>query len=67
MLVVTMDANFGLKNRLWNTLNKEPSLGLGWAYFINNGPYSEFIKDYVDQEEVGLMFGRDSIKLTHFQ
>ena len=67
MLVVTMDANFGLKNRLWNTLNKELSLGLGWAYFINNGPYSEFIKDYVDQEEVGLMFGRDSIELTHFQ
>jgi hypothetical protein len=24
----------------------------GWAYFVNNGPYSDFIKGYVDQDEV---------------
>jgi hypothetical protein len=66
MLVVAMDANFRLKSRLRGTINKEPTLGLGWSYFVNNGPYSDFIKDYVDQEEVGLMFGRDSIELTHF-
>ena len=52
MLIVAMDANFRLKSRLQSTINKEPELGLGWAYFVNNGPYSEFIKDYVDQEEV---------------
>jgi hypothetical protein len=66
MLVVAMDANYRLKSRLRGTINKEPTLGLGWAYFVNNGPYSDFIKDYVDQEEVGLMFSRDSIELTHF-
>jgi hypothetical protein len=25
---------------------------MGWAYFVDNGPYSEFIKGYVDQDEV---------------
>ena len=63
-LIVAMDANFRLRSRLRGTINKEPTLGLGWAYFVDNKPYSDFIKDYVDQEEVGLMFGRHSIKLT---
>jgi hypothetical protein len=54
MLVVAMDANFRLKSRLRGTVNKEPALGLGLAYFVNNGPYSEFLKDYVDQDEVWL-------------
>ena len=52
MLIVAMDANFRLRNRLRNATNREPSLGLGWAYFVNNGPYSDFIKDYVDEKEV---------------
>jgi hypothetical protein len=51
MLILAMDANFRLRSRL-RGINKEPALGLGWAYFVNNGPYSDFIKDYVDEEEV---------------
>jgi hypothetical protein len=51
MLIVAMDANFRLKSRL-RGINKEPALGLGWAYFVDNGPYSDFIKEYVDEEEV---------------
>jgi hypothetical protein len=49
--MVAMDANFRLRSRL-RGINKDPEMGLGWAYFMNNGPYSEFIKDYVDLEEV---------------
>jgi hypothetical protein len=51
MLIVAMDTNFRLRSRL-RGINKDPEMGLGWAYFVNNAPYSEFIKDYVDLEEV---------------
>jgi hypothetical protein len=50
--MVAMDANFRLKSRLRGAINREPTLGLGWSYFVNNGPYADFIKDYVDQDEV---------------
>ena len=53
MLTVAMDANFRLKSRLRNTTNTELTLGMGWSYFVDNGPYSEFIKNYIDEEEVG--------------
>jgi hypothetical protein len=52
MLIVAMDANFRLKSRLWGAINKEPTLGLGWSYFVDNAPYSDFIKGYIDQNEV---------------
>jgi hypothetical protein len=52
MLIVAMDANFRLKSRLRGSINREPTLGLGWSYFVNNGPYTDFIKDYVDEDEV---------------
>jgi hypothetical protein len=56
MLIVAMDANFRLKSRLrGSSKNQEPMLGLGWAYFVNNGSYSEFIKDYVDQDDVHIL------------
>jgi hypothetical protein len=47
-----MDANFRLKSRLRGSGDKEPTLGLGWSYFVDNGPYSDFIKAYVDEDEV---------------
>lgn len=52
MLIVAMDANFRLKSRLRNSAKQEPMLGLGMSYFVDNGPYADFIKDYVDQGEV---------------
>jgi hypothetical protein len=54
MLIVAMDANFRLRSRLRAAMTKDPTLGLGWAYFVDYGPYSDFIKDYVDQEEVSI-------------
>ena len=47
-----MDANFWLKSRLRGSINRELTLGLGWSYFVNNGPYSDFIKDYINEDEV---------------
>lgn len=52
MLIVAMDANFRLKSRLRTTLNREPTLGLGLSYFVDNERYTDFVKNYVDQEEV---------------
>ena len=52
MLTVAMDANFRLKSRLRGTTDKAPALGMGWSYFVDNGPYSDFIKGYVDEAEV---------------
>lgn len=51
-LIVGMDANFRLMSRLRSSIFKDPSLGPGWAYFVDNGPYSEFIKEYVDMDDV---------------
>jgi len=52
MLMVSMDANFRLRSKLRGLQFKDPTLTPGWAYFVNNGPYADFIKDYVDQDEV---------------
>ena len=56
MLMVAMDANFRLRSRLQgSSKNEELTLGLGWAYFVDNGSYSDFIKSYVDQDEVHIL------------
>ena len=52
MLIVGMDANFRLMSRLRSSIFKDPSLGPGWAYFVDHSPYADFLKDYVDLEEV---------------
>ena len=56
MLIVAMDANFRLKNRLRKTTRSEPMLGLGMSYFVDDKPYTDYIKNYIDQEEVRLHY-----------
>lgn len=51
-LTLGMDANFRLKSRLRGPVARDPSLGPGLAYFVEYGPYVEFIRDYIDEEEV---------------
>jgi len=34
----------------------DPELAPGWAYFVEEGHFQNFIKDYVDQPEVCLYF-----------
>jgi hypothetical protein len=52
MLIVAMDSNFRLQSRLRGSMLKYPSLAPGWAYFMDDSPYADFIKDYVDDKEV---------------
>lgn len=63
MLIVVMDANFWLKSKLQAALMKDPAMGLGWAYFVDN-QYTEFIKYYVDEDEVSFLSGHYSNRLV---
>lgn len=51
-----MDANFRLKNRLRSSVRGDPSLGSGWAYFVNDGEYRDHIMQYATQEEVRIVY-----------
>lgn len=51
-LVLAMDANFRLKNRLRPRSRTDPGLGTGWAYFVEDDEYRDHILQYVTQEEV---------------
>lgn len=54
-LILAMDANFRLKNRLRTSSRTDPGLGTGWAYFVPEEEYREHILQYVTQEEVRLI------------
>ena len=47
-----MDANFWLRSKLRGASSQDPTSGPGWSYFVNYPPYSRFIKNYIDEEEV---------------
>lgn len=47
-----MDANFRLKSRLRGPVNRDLPLGPGFSYFVEYGAYTEFIREYVDQDDV---------------
>lgn len=51
-LTICVDACFRFKNRLRSSDAKDPTLGPGWSYMIDHGPYQEHIKKYANEEEV---------------
>ncbi|KAJ7048988.1 hypothetical protein C8F01DRAFT_1266129 [Mycena amicta] len=51
-LMLALDANFRLKNRLRANERHDPSLGSGWSYFVDDEPYKEHLRDYVAEEDV---------------
>jgi hypothetical protein len=51
-MLLCVDACFRMKNRLKSSESKDPTLGAGLAYFTDHGPYIDFVKQYVNQEEV---------------
>jgi hypothetical protein len=50
-LILAIDANFRLKNKDRKVTN-DPPLGDGWAHWVPQGPYHEYIQQYGHQEEV---------------
>ncbi|KAJ7038747.1 hypothetical protein C8F04DRAFT_909699, partial [Mycena alexandri] len=53
MLLLAMDANFRLKNRLRANETQDPSLGSGLGYFVEEDGYKKHITNYVAEKDVG--------------
>jgi hypothetical protein len=50
-LFTTINANFRLKNKSRGVLN-DPPLGDGWAHWVPESPYKEYLSEYGFQTEV---------------
>lgn len=52
VLILALDACFRLKRRIISSENKDPGLGTGWGYFVEDEPYREYLLTVTDQDEV---------------
>ena len=52
---VAVDANFRLKSK--NRQIKDPELGSGWSYFVENTAYAEHVAANPREEDVGFFRG----------
>ncbi|KAJ7456326.1 hypothetical protein B0H11DRAFT_1739440 [Mycena galericulata] len=52
MLLVALDANFKLKNRMRANERPDPSLGPGWGYFVEPARYRKHLKNYVPEKDI---------------
>lgn len=55
MLFLAVDANFKLKRK--NRGIEDLELAPGWASFVEESRYQDYIKNYVDQPEVRVCLG----------
>ncbi|CAK5277177.1 unnamed protein product [Mycena citricolor] len=51
MLLLALDANFRLKNRIRANEIEDRSLGPGWGYWVPPDPYNTHLKNYVSEED----------------
>jgi len=51
-LAICNNACFRFKNKLRSSEIKDPTLGPGFSYFVDNGGYMEYVKMFVDQAEM---------------
>ncbi|KAJ6567629.1 hypothetical protein DFH09DRAFT_1247212 [Mycena vulgaris] len=52
MLLVAVDANFKLKNRMRANEHPDPPLGPGWGYFVNPDDYRKHLKNYIPEKDI---------------
>jgi hypothetical protein len=52
MLLLAVDANFRLKNRMRVNEIDDPSLGPGWGYWVEPKAYHRHVKKYVNEKDV---------------
>jgi hypothetical protein len=52
MLILAVDANFRLKNRMRANEIDDPSLGPGWGYWVEPERYTSHVKKYVNEKDV---------------
>ncbi|KAH9890400.1 hypothetical protein C8Q73DRAFT_652264 [Cubamyces lactineus] len=60
-VTVAIDACFRLKRRAVSNEVKDPILGSGWGYFVEDTGYHEVLADYEDQEEISTCTGLSTI------
>ncbi|KAH9899133.1 hypothetical protein C8Q73DRAFT_639748 [Cubamyces lactineus] len=60
-LTIAMDACFRLKRRAVSNEQKDPILGSGWGYFVEDVRYREVLAAYADQEEMSTCTGLSAI------
>lgn len=53
ILFIAIDACFRLRRRLVSSEAKDPGLGTGMSYFVEDRPYREYLLTVTDQKEVG--------------
>ncbi|KAJ7601350.1 hypothetical protein B0H17DRAFT_969865, partial [Mycena rosella] len=56
MLLLAVDANFRLKNRMRANELDDPSLGPGLGYWVEPTEYKEQLKKYVHEKDVSSVF-----------
>lgn len=64
MLILAMDANFRLCNKLRTRKRGDPELGPGWAYFVESTKYKDHVKNYVSETDVSHRFSLWIISLN---
>ncbi|KAJ6547928.1 hypothetical protein DFH09DRAFT_1087397 [Mycena vulgaris] len=52
MLLLAVDTNFRLKNRMRVNEIEDPSLGPGWGYWVEPEKYKTHLKDYVNEKDL---------------
>ncbi|KAJ7462644.1 hypothetical protein B0H11DRAFT_1734840 [Mycena galericulata] len=57
ILFLALDACFRLKRRMISSELKDPGLGTGWAYVMENAPYRHFLLTVTDQKEMSTCSG----------
>ncbi|KAJ7446041.1 hypothetical protein B0H11DRAFT_2162501 [Mycena galericulata] len=57
VLFLALDACFRLKRRMISNEIKDPGLGTGWAYVMENAPYRHFLRTVTDQKEMSTCSG----------
>ncbi|KAJ7097104.1 hypothetical protein B0H15DRAFT_945777 [Mycena belliarum] len=52
MLLIAVDANFRLKNRMRANETEDPSLGPGWGYWVEPMRYKRHLRKYVGEKDL---------------
>ncbi|KAG1846964.1 hypothetical protein C8R48DRAFT_750553 [Suillus tomentosus] len=56
-LIIAMDANFRLKNRIRSSDSADPGMHTGFAYFVANQPYNAHVLQFASQKDVSTCSG----------
>jgi len=65
--IVSLDANFRLKNNMVSNYSQDPGLGIGWAYLLPRIAYEAYVLSQASEEDVSFNCFRTSCALNPFQ